>query len=168
MALGFGDQLRHHARSRREEVGAEFLEPQSQVGRDLIGARSARVHALGEVAAALAEFAFDVAVNVLGGVVVGHAVRSHVREKVVDRLVHRNDVLWLQHACACERSAPCTVRLEVREHEVAIDGQALLEVREERVQFALEPSTPHLARLAHCLWPSPVPCTRATTAPGRP
>ena len=163
-------EVGEHGNGRGEQFTAHVAQVDAEVRRDLVVARTAGVDALGKVAAPFAEFALDVAMNIFGVVVVRDPVRADVRRQVVDRGVHFGHVVWLQHGRAAERAGPGSIGLEVGEHEHAIDGQALLELGEERVELAGESSTPHFARFAHRTWPSvvPLPCTREATAPGRP
>src|SRR5204862_5986715 len=144
--------------------GDPFAQEQAQIGRDLVVARAPGVDALAEVAAARDELALDEAVHVLGLVVARHAVRTPVRLELGDRRVHPSQLGRREHAGPGERVAPRAVDLQIGECEHVVDGQALLERRERRVEAALEAAAPHLAACGH----SPVPWTRAATAPGRP
>ena len=74
---------------------------------------------------------------------------------------------WIVVSGGVDLSVGASVALGEGQH--VVDGQALLERGEQRVQAALEAPAPHLASgLAHARTPCSTPWTAAATAPGRP
>jgi hypothetical protein len=128
-------------RDRAIEVRARASEPEPQIGRDLVVARTTGVELLREIADEVAESTLDERVDVLGGGVgesalVLRKLALELRERRDDRLHLR----CVEDLRADERARPSDAPAHVLAPEAAIERQAPVERLEDRILRAREAS----------------------------